>query len=421
MPADFDPLSPRWRTDPYPAYRELRNTAPVHRAPNSGVYCVSRHADVVQVLSTPEIFSSRAMFTMLMNGGREKGPPLSLELLRFVVRYALHTGMNPFAFPKARNLIAEDPPVHGPLRNAVNRGFTPRRIADWEPRIRELVAEYMARIRTSRRFDLVEELAVPLPVTVIAEMLGVEPERRKDFKRWSDTIIYAISGPGRGTPLLRAFQDVFIEFNTYLKKIIRQRRRDPADDLVSAILAHEPGGTALSDTDVMFFVQLLMIAGNETTTNLLGNAVHMLLDHPDQLERVQADLSRVPDLVEEAVRFDSPIQLVFRLATRDTELAGIQIPQGAIVAPLLGSANRDERRFSDADRCDIGRDTRGHVGFGFGNHFCLGASLARLEARVALEALVPELAELERSGDARELVDSFVVRGPTHLELRRAA
>jgi cytochrome P450 len=421
MPAEFDPLSPRWRTDPYPAYQELRETAPVHRAPESGIYCVSRHADVVHVLSTPEVFSSRAMFTMLMNGGRKKGPPLSLELLRFVVRYAFRTGMNPFAFPRARNLIAEDPPVHGPLRSAVNRGFTPRRIADWEPRIRELVEGYMALLRASRRFDLVEELAVPLPVTVIAEMLGVEPTRRKDFKRWSDTIIYAISGPGRDTPLLRAFQDVFIEFNAYLKKIIRQRRRDPADDLVSAILAHEAGGTALSDTDVMFFVQLLMIAGNETTTNLLGNAVHLLLDHPDQLERIHKDLSQVPNLVEEVVRFDPPIQLVFRLATCDTELAGMPIPHGAIVAPLLGSANRDERRFPDAERFDVGRDSRGHVGFGFGNHFCLGASLARLEARVALEALVPELAGLERCGGERELVDSFVVRGPTRLELRRAA
>jgi cytochrome P450 len=171
---------------------------------------------------------------------------------------------------------------------------------------------------------------------------------------------------------------------------------------------------------VVQFVVLLLAAGNETTTNLIGNAVTALLDHPDQLARVAADPSLVPAAIEETLRYDAPVQIVFRVATQDVELAGTRIQRGAYVAPLLGSANRDERRFPDPDRFDVARDAQGHLGFGFGKHFCLGASLARLEARVALEALAPELPRLERERP-RELVDSFLVRGPRRLALRRAA
>ena len=421
MPIEYDPFSARWRSDPYPAYRELRDRAPVHWAPEAGVWCVSRHEDVLFVLKHPELFSSRAMFTMLMNGGQEEPPPLSWEVVRFVVLYALRTGMNPFSYPKARNLIAEDPPVHEDLRDVVNRGFTPRRIADWEPRIREIVARQAAGLRAGGTFDVVADLAIPLPVTIIAEMLGVEPERRADFKRWSDAIIEAATGSGRVKPFDRAVLDTFCEFNAYLRKVIRRRRRMPADDLVSTILARAPGGTSLSDVEVVIFVQLLLVAGNETTTNLIGNAVHALLDHPEQLERVYRDASLVPALVEEAVRYDAPVQMVFRKATRDVEVAGVRIPEGSVVAPLLGSANRDERRFAAPDAFDVTRDTRGHLGFGFGHHFCLGASLARLEAKAALEALVPELPRMQRRTAERELVDSFLVRGPARLELRPAA
>jgi cytochrome P450 len=169
------------------------------------------------------------------------------------------------------------------------------------------------------------------------------------------------------------------------------------------------------------FVQLLLVAGNETTTNLIGNAVQALLDHPDQLERVAGDSSLVPALVEEALRFDGPIQMVFRTATAETELAGVRIAKGATVALLLGSANRDERRFPDPDRFDVARNPQGHVGFGFGKHFCLGASLARLEAKAALEALVPQLVRRRRREERVARIDSFLVRGPSRLTLSEAA
>ncbi|MEN8181112.1 MAG: cytochrome P450 [Myxococcota bacterium] len=420
MVPDYDPCRPEWRDDPYPHYRELRDSAPVYWAPHTGAWCVSRYEDVMTVLRNPELFSSRAMFTFLMNQGYEGRPPLSWPMLRFVVRFVWHTRLNPFEFATARNLIAEDGERHSAMRNVVNRGFTPRRIAAWEGRARELVAESMLRLRSGAPFDLVEDLAIPLPVSIIAEMIGVEPDRQKDFKRWSDAIIESSTGPGRGDPFNPRMVSTIIELATYVRAVAEERKRHPTDDLVSLIVAEQDGDQALTIREVIQFVMLLLVAGNETTTNLIGNAVTALLDHPDQLARVAADPRRVPDAIEETLRYDPPIQLVFRTTTREVELAGTTIPKGAYVAPLLGSANRDERRFPDPDRFDIGRGSQGHVGFGFGTHFCLGASLARLEARLALEALVPELPHLERERP-QELVDSFLVRGPRRMELRRAA
>jgi cytochrome P450 len=420
MADDLDPMLPAWRDDPYPCYRRLRDTAPVAWSPSTNSFCVSRYDDVMFVLRNPELFSSRAMFTFLMNQGHEGRPPLSWPMIRFLVRFVARARLNPFEFATARNLIAEDGESHSAMRAIVNRGFTPRRIASWESRAKELVDAAMAKLAAGAGFDLVEDLAVPLPVTIIAEMLGVEPERQRDFKRWSDTIIFSITGPGRAEPFAPRFTETIVELITYVKRVARQRRRAPADDLVSLIVAEQEGANALSIREVIQFVMLLLVAGNETTTNLIGNATSALLDHPDQLAKLAGDPELLPGAIEEAVRFDSPVQLVFRTATQDVELAGTRIPKGAYVVPLIGSANRDERRFPDPDRFDITRNPQGHVGFGFGKHFCLGASLARLEARVALAALVPELLRLEREGP-RQVVDSFLVRGPRRLELRWAA
>ncbi|HSJ98275.1 MAG TPA: cytochrome P450 [Myxococcota bacterium] len=420
MTPDYDPCLPAWRGDPYPHYRELRDHAPVYWAPATRAWCVSRYEDVLFVLRSPELFSSRAMFTYLMNQGHEGRPPFSWPMLRFLVRFVWKARLNPFEFATARNLIAEDGDRHTALRAIVNRGFTPRRIAAWEARAREIVAESMAKLRSGAAFDLVEDLAIPLPVNVIAEMLGVETSRRQDFKRWSDAIVENATGASRADPFNARFVTTILELIPYMRRIAEQRRRAPTDDLVSTIVAQQDGAQALTIREVIQFAMLLLVAGNETTTNLIGNAVTALLDHPDQLARVARDPSLVPVAIEETLRYDAPVQILFRTATQDVEIAGTRIPKGAYVAPILGSANRDERRFRDPDRFDLTRDSQGHLGFGFGKHFCLGASLARLEARCALEALVPELPRLERDRP-RELVDSFLVRGPRRLALRRAA
>jgi cytochrome P450 len=211
-----------------------------------------------------------------------------------------------------------------------------------------------------------------------------------------------------------------LELILLMKRLAHERRAVPRDDLVSTIVSRQDGA-ALDDREVIGFVLLLLVAGNETTTNLIGNIANALLEHPDQLRIVPADPSRIPDLVEEGLRYDSSVQVVFRKTTASAEIRGVRIPKGEYVAVFLGSANRDERRFANPDRLDVDRDLQGFPGFGFGKHFCLGASLARLETRVAFEALVPELSRLERAEQTISRVDSFLVRGPKRLAVQRAA
>ncbi len=423
MTVAYEPFSAAVREDPYPVYAALRDRAPLHFAEEAQAWCVSRHADVVSVLRAPEDFSSDAMRSMLFGvrpGADPVGDPATLARL-----VALGNAL-PFTLPEllaARNLISEDPPRHGVLRGIVNRGFTPRRIAAWESRAREIVAACLARLRDGDAFDVIHDLAIPLPVRIIAEMLGVEPERQADFKRWSDRLIAALSGSGRGAdPIASGMADAMRELCEYVQGVVARRTRAPGDDLVSVLATAQDGEARLSPAELTFFVILLLVAGNETTTNLIGNATNALLRHPEQLARVREDRSLVPSLVEETVRWDAPVQFVFRRSTRDVELAGGRIPAGSHVVALLGSANRDERQWGPtAAEFHVARNPQGHLGFGFGLHFCLGASLARLEARVALAALVEELPRLQRTEPRTEFVDSFLVRGPRRLPLRRAA
>jgi cytochrome P450 len=415
---DWSPYSDRWRDDPYPMYRALRDHAPLHHSPDSNTWTVSRYDDVVAVLKNTELFSSKTRGGQMESAMNELPLAAKLQLLaRFVSRMRA----TPWTMRRSRMLIQEDGAVHLRMRDLVNRGFTPRQIKRLEPRIRELVAGCLAELARKPEFDLVSELNIPLPVTVIAEMLGVEPEKRHVFKHWSDTIISGATGSGIANPLESGVLDAMGELRAYLRPIVRERRRQPDDDLISILVAAQVDGEGLSDYEIFLFVLLLLVAGNETTTNLLGNAVDALLAHPDQLARVSADPRLVAGLVEETLRYDGPVQFLTRRTTREVELHGQRIPAQASVVVLLGSANRDERRFPDPDRFDVGRDTRGHVAFGFGAHFCLGASLARLEAKAALEALVPELPRLARVRPEREFLDSYLIRGRARLDLRVAA
>ena len=416
MNLDYDPFSPRFRDDPYPTYRALREHAPVFWSPQSKTYCVARHEDVLGVLKRADVFSSSAMSTVLMNPEvGPRGPRFFWGLARFLMQ----TRVNPFTMQKRGNLVSADGERHDTMRRVVNRAFTPKRIEAWEVRAREIVAERLAKLERGEPFDVVEDLAIPLPVTIISEMLGVEPERRRDFKRWSDSVIQISSGSSRLEAAQNGAFDEFAELFRYLRGAVRRCRRAPADDLISLLVDPAQDGV-LDELDVVMFVVLLLVAGNETTTNLIGNAVHALLAHPEELARVAGDLSLVPSLVEETLRWDAPIQIVFRTATQDTEIAGTPIPKGATVVPMIGSANRDERVYADADRFDVGRDAKGHIAFGFGTHFCLGAALARLEARVALEGLVPHLAACEPAVASPPMVDSFLVRGRTQLPIAAA-
>jgi cytochrome P450 len=410
---EYEPLGGPWHADPYPTYRALREHAPVHLSPTSGCFCLSRYDDAVFALRNPELFSSRAMQTML--NPVENGSPW--QRLLAVAEFLAMTRINPIRLQKTANLITSDPPRHDTMRAVVSRGFTPRRIRVWEERARQITAGCLRKLQGGAPFDVVRDLAIPLPVTIIAELLGVAPERQLEFKHWSDAIISSSTGSRRAHGMDRAVLRTLSALYRYLREVIAARRSRPGDDLVSVIVSGQAGEATLSDLEVFQFVVLLLVAGNETTTNLIGNAVQALLDHPEQLELVSENPALIPQLVEETLRFDPPIQLLFRTAQRDTEIAGVRIPKGAVIAPLIGAANRDERRFPDGDRFDVTRDATGHLAFGFGTHFCLGASLARLEATAALGALVPKLSQLMRADAERPRVDSFLVRGLTRLVL----
>ncbi len=379
--------SPEFRADPYPTYAALRREEPVHLSP-VGYWAISRYDDVVHVLKNPAIFSSAAM---------------SMDI----------------AGRPTTTVINADPPLHTRLRNIVSRAFTPRMVADMEPRIREITATLLDRVAATGEIDYVRDLAIPLPVTVIAEILGVDPAHGEDFKRWSNAIIgNAASNADAVVDASGSRDDDQREFREYFARVIEERRREPRGDLISALAAAQDDDHQLTADEVLAFTGLLLIAGNETTTNLLGSAMLALLEHPEQLQLVRDDRSLVPALVEEALRYDSPVQLIIRMTTEDTTVGDHAIPKGAPVLPLFASANRDERRFPEPDTFDIRRNTQGHMAFGHGVHFCLGAPLARLEAKVALEETLRRLPSLARTMPNVDRINSMLLRGLASLPLR---
>ncbi len=409
----YDPMLPDVRRDPYPHYAELRRKAPVAFIESTGFWAVARQRDVHEVLRSPDRFSSGPMRFIRTNGRPPANPMEAAGNIRAesLARMLEQLPFPAFELATARSVIYADPPGHTPLRAIVNRGFTPRRVAALEPRVRAIARECLAGARRKGELDLVTDLAIPLPVTVICELLGVDPERRDDFKRWSDAIVTSQTAGAEAPP-----SSAIPELILYLAEVIERRRREPREDLISTLLRAEEGET-LKPAEVVTFALLLLVAGNETTTNLLGNALLALTEHPAELERVRRDPALVPALVEEVLRYDSPVQLLWREATRDVELAGVSIPKGSIVVPLLGSANRDDEAFPGADRFEVTRERPTHLAFGFGVHFCLGASLARLEARVALEELLALPRVTRKPGTRPERLDAFMLRGLRSLPL----
>ncbi len=373
MVTEINLMSAEFRADPYPTYALLRDEFPVRQMPGMGAWTVSRYDDVAYVLRNHALFSSKAMGAIGTAG---------------------------------RTIINSDPPEHTDLRGVVNRVFTPRMVADLEPRIRQIARELLDQAVARGEMDLVRDLAIPLPVTIIAEILGVDAGRRADFKRWSNAIVGTVSDD------VQERQRGMEEFRDYFQGIIDERRKSPRGDLISALVAAEENHVRLTPDEVLAFAALLLIAGNETTTNLIGNAMLALFDHPDQMTLVRQDPARIPNMIEEALRWDSPVQFLFRVTTQDVEIGGQAVPAGANVVPMYASANRDERKFPDADRFDVTRNTQGHLAFGLGVHFCLGAPLARLEAKVVFEELFGRFSEIRRAGDGRpQRIDSLFLRG----------
>jgi cytochrome P450 len=319
-----------------------------------------------------------------------------------------------------RVLIATDPPDHTRLRRLLSRAFTPKAIAELEPHLREVcegLVDDLIVASGDGRGDLVAQVAFPFPVIVIAELLGIPPERRDDFKRWSDALVGALSGDWNPVEAQQTIGEMFV----YLADMVERRRHDPGDDLISRLV----GGVQPDDPDALSFVEithfaiLLLVAGNETTTNLIGNAAAAFAAHPDQADLLSQRPDLLPAAIEEVLRWDAPVQGLFRATTRPVTLAGVDLPVNALVLVSFAAANRDSRHFDDADRFDIERRPTDHLAFGHGIHYCLGASLARLEARIIGETLLRRGVHLVPLGGA-ERIDSVILRGFARYPVRTA-
>ncbi|PCC73337.1 Cytochrome P450 [Nannocystis exedens] len=394
-----DLLTPAMFADPYPIYARLREQAPVLQVPQIGMWLVTRYDDVHQVLKAPDVFSSSR--TKALDKLRDPRLTESMEMLA------------------SSSLVALDPPDHTRLRRLVNVAFTPRAIARLEARVRELARELVDAIARKDRFDLMDDLAIPLPVIVISELLGVDPARRAEFKRWSDDLILGSRLDGH---LDDAEIDRIVasrrEFVAFFHAMIEQRRRRPGDDLLSDLVRAEAERDALTPEEVLTMAVLLMVAGNETTTNLIGNGTVALLEHPDLLPRLRADPTRIPAFLEEVLRWRSPVVMLVRTTRRDVTLGGVDVPRDSVLGVLVDSANHDPTHFPEPERFDLERQPA-HLSFGYGIHFCVGAPLSRLEGRIAFEELLARVPEFAREPGPLEWTPSFNLRGLRRLPLRR--
>lgn len=406
--------------DPYPTYAWLRENSPVHHL-GGDFWAISRYEDVMKVLRNPTVFSSELGYSGMLSGESSSASRTGRDRRRAMTDSGMGVLSNGFA--GLRILIAVDPPDHTRLRRLVSKPFSPRHIWSLEPRLREICEELvdeMLEARIDGVADLWSHVSYPLPTMVIAEMLGIPSERKADFKRWSDAIVNGMSLGGGGD--MRQGASGAMEMFQYFNEVVAERRADPRDDLISLIVNDAgEGEDALSTAEIVAFCVLLLIAGNETTTNLLGNFFEAMDSYPDELSRLRRQPELINGAVEEALRFDSPVQGLWRGLREPAEIGGIELPPGARVMTLFAAANRDRLQYGeDAEVFRSDRNPTDHVAFGTGIHVCLGAALARLEARVAISTILDRTADVQKAGDPLRPL-SPVLRGVRSQPLRLAA
>ena len=370
------------RRNPFALYSQLRNNSPVLHDSQSGLWMIFDYDGVKRALSDHDAFSSR------------NGPDW---------------------------LIFTDPPRHTKLRGLISQAFTPRSITNLELRIRELTRELLTPLLEDSELDLATGLAIPLPMMVIAEMLGTPTEDRSQFKHWNDVLLrmsYVVAGQPAGG-IMEEYIDATQQMGVYIARLVEERRRTPKDDLLTRLVHAEVDGERLTPQEILGFFQLLLLAGSETTTNLINNAMLCFIEHPDQLALLRADPDLLPSAIEEVLRYRSPLQWMYRVAKRALSINGQTIPAGKLVLAWIGSANHDSNPFPDPELFDITRDPNPHLAFGHGVHFCLGAPLARLEGRIALSELLQNLATFELVSDQPWAPrQGLHVHGPTRLRLQ---
>ena len=392
----YNPLSSRMAQDPYPIYADIRRRSPVHRSRLMNAWLFTRHADVDAILRDQRNFGSDPRNGKLTARQQAMLPP-----------------------PQEFTLLFLDPPDQRRLRALVSKAFTSRAINALESRIRTITSSLLDDIADPGGFDLMAAVAQPLPVIVVAEMLGVPLQDRAQFKAWSVQRARLLE-PTVNPHDRKIAQVATSGFDAYFRKIIAARRAQLRDDILSALVHAEEEGDQLTERETLNMLRLLLIAGNETTTNLIGNGMLALLRNPSQLQRLRQDPSLIPTAVEELLRYDSPVQATFRRALADCEVNGFKVRKRDSIVVLVGAANRDPDAFEDPDRLDVGRANRPHLSFGRGIHNCLGAALARLEGRIVFEMLLERFPEIGLTDKRPRFRNGVVLRGLQSLPLRCA-
>jgi len=391
----FNPMDPEFLADPYPTYHRLRAEDPVHQSP-LGFCVLTRYDDVSAVLRDARFI---------------KEPLAALVAARFGAEVPRGVG---------HSMLDRDPPDHTRLRGLVSKAFTPRVVEGLRPRIQQIVDELVTRAQAAGSMDVIEEFAYPIPVDVICEMLGVPVADHERFKGWSLDIARGLDSiwlppdsdvPRRSTAARHAISD-------YFRGLIAQRRASPRGDLLSALIAAEEAGDKLNEEELLATCILILIAGHETTVNLIGNGVLALLRNPGELKRLRETPGLITTAVEELLRYDGPVQRTARVASAEATIGGRTIAKGEMVMPFIGAADRDPAQFPDPDRLDLRRADNRHIAFGWGIHFCLGAPLARVEGQIAIDALVRRLPRLELMTDEPEYRQSLTLRGLKTLPIK---
>lgn len=386
-------LAPAFKADPFPFYARLRASAPVYPTrlkDGRMAYLVTRYDDVAAALKDARFVKDR--HTVLTPEQHAKQP-----------------WVPGFLAPLERNMLDLDEPDHRRLRNLVHKAFTPRMVDDMRQRVQQIADELLAKVVARGRMDIVHDYALPLPLTVIAELLGIPPEVRPRFHRFSSALMQTTSNLKMMLSL-----PLFYVMMRYLRALIAEKRARPGEDLLTALVQAEEEGSHLSEDELLAMIVLLTIAGHETTVNLIASGTLALLQHPRELERLRQDPSLLKSAIEELLRYTNPVEMATeRYAMEDVELAGVKIPRGELVLLVLASANRDPSQFEDPDKLDLARDPNRHVAFGLGIHYCLGAPLARLEGQLALNTLLRTLPGLRLDADAKTLRwrPTYIVRG----------
>jgi hypothetical protein len=394
-------LHPEVRADPYPFYSELRSEDPVHWDESMGFWVITRYADIASVYGDTRFSRAQGLWR-----GFERLPEVEQSMAEPVYR----------TFSKT--MFYADPPYHTRLRGLVNNAFTPTAVEQMRPHIQRIVDGLLDAVQAKGEMDAIYELAHPLPILVITQMLGLPAEERGRFKQWSDDLFAILGSVPHAPELMERAGRSLAELTAYLTALSEARRHQPQNDLLSALVGAMEEGERLTQEELIANVTILLSAGHETTSNLIGNGLLALLRNPDQMQKLLDDPELVFSAVEEMMRYDNPVQIAYRSAAEDVEIGGKWIRKGQLVNSILAAGNRDPDRFSEPDRFDITRDEGRHLGFGLGIHFCIGAPLVRLEAQIAFSTILRRFRELRLATESWDWQEHPIFRGVKSLPLR---